>query len=55
MMNFYYRHTDTAIDPLRIQLSDLEEQITEYREKIDICRLHILQNREKLFKFYGED
>lgn len=51
---FCYRLTQSAIQPLKIQLSNVEESITEYFELINGSRLKIIQNEELILKFANE-
>lgn len=51
---FFYRLTQSAIQPLRLQLSNVEDSIIEYAELINASRLKIIQNEEHILKFLNE-
>uniref|UniRef100_A0A1A9WNI0 TRAF3-interacting protein 1 N-terminal domain-containing protein n=1 Tax=Glossina brevipalpis TaxID=37001 RepID=A0A1A9WNI0_9MUSC len=42
--------TESSTEPMKNQLIQIEANITEYQEIIDISRVKILQNSEKIFK-----
>ncbi|KFB42181.1 AGAP001429-PA-like protein [Anopheles sinensis] len=44
--------TESAIEPLKHQLSQIEVNIKEYRESIDSTRANILQNEQKIERLY---
>ncbi|KAL5284001.1 TRAF3IP1 family protein [Megaselia abdita] len=47
--------TETATEPLKNQLSQLDQQIKEYKEMIESSRAKILQNSEKIRSLLIED
>lgn len=51
---FIYRLTQSAIQPLKLQLSNVEESIIEYFELINASRLKIIQNEELILKFLND-
>lgn len=44
------RITDSAVKPLKAELSELEQLITEQQDKICAIKSNILQNEEKIRK-----
>lgn len=47
--------TESATEPLKNQLSQLDQQIKEYKEMIENSRSKILQNSEKIRSLLIED
>lgn len=47
--------TESATEPLKNQLSQLDQQIKEYKEMIESSRAKILQNSEKIRSLLIED
>lgn len=51
---FLCRLTQTAVQPLKLQLAQIEANIKEHIELINMSRLNILQNEEKIYKLLSE-
>lgn len=45
-----YRATDKAVEPLKVELAELEQLIKDQQDKICAVRSNILKNEEKIQK-----
>lgn len=51
---FVYSLTESATEPMKEQLVQIEANIKEFMEMIDASRTKILQNSEKILKMLAE-
>lgn len=49
-----FRLTETAIEPLKLQLAHIESDIKDQIETMDLARVDIMENEEKLLKLLTE-
>lgn len=47
---YFYSLTESATEPMKNQLLQIESNIQEYQDMIDASRVKILQNNEKILK-----
>lgn len=49
-----FRLTESAIEPLKLQLAQIESDIKDQIEIMDLARVDIMENEEKILKLLTE-